>query len=37
MFCVSEDEATAIRSAFEQEGDLSAGAELGDCWVEVGS
>ena len=28
MFCVSEDEATAIRTAFEQEGELSAGIEL---------
>ena len=28
MFCVSEDEATAIRIAFEQEGELSAGIEL---------
>ncbi len=28
MFCVSEDEATAIRTAFEQEGELSAGIEV---------
>ena len=28
MFCVSEDEATTIRAAFEQEGEMSAGIEL---------
>ena len=28
MFCVSEDEATMIRAAFEQEGEMSAGIEL---------
>ena len=28
MFCVSEDEATTIRAAFEQEGELSAEIEL---------
>ncbi len=28
MFCVSEDEAAAIRTAFEQEGEMSAGIEL---------
>ena len=28
MFCVSEDEAAAIRIAFEQEGEMSAGIEL---------
>ena len=28
MFCVSESEAATIRTAFEQEGELSAGIEL---------
>ena len=28
MFCVSEDEAATIRTAFEQDGELSAGIEL---------
>jgi hypothetical protein len=28
MFCVSEAEAAAIRTAFEQDGELSAGSEL---------
>jgi hypothetical protein len=28
MFCVSEDEATIIRTTFEQEGELSAGVGL---------
>ena len=28
MFCVSEDEATAIRTVFEQDGELSASIEL---------
>ena len=28
MFCVSEDEATTIRTAFEQKFELSAGIEL---------
>ena len=28
MFCVSEDEATTIRTAFERGGEMSAGTEL---------
>jgi hypothetical protein len=37
MFCVSEEEAAVIRSAFEQRGELSAAVELRRLFPGVGN